>query len=583
VATFTSGDLSELSDEDYDPDARLAKYPSVMAPVAGRSHVIGLDEAIDQEGLRYLLSGLHFSDTYLALFKEGRLVPRYINEKENSGGHRKPMGRVAEVLKKHLAERDRLLQALDAWNAQLQDKPSNMKAVEAERDAVYRELVALLVTEIRPPIEDLLFSSSGYGPTAEDLEKTGAAAEQRGQIRGLLARDPGVSGEAIRQRPPAGITTGSDSGSHAEQKLINTRTWGGLVDTLVKAIATQKDAPETIAEVSHTTLQLVINRSTCIGCARELIAELIRFWQTVAAMTGMEDWRRAKYVFEDYVQFLVDFPAIYEENKERDSEYQNFDRIVLGLRDAGWRVRIIEGISGTEASNKKNQEARDRVNALSDIPMFFVPDWNPSLAAFAVPEALKPALEKHEMVMINGIRYWLTPDGQTLTRSDSETKPQIDASASGKFQYLKTGGFGVPGTSGGRKPTMKRARSETETDPELQALRSTGAQIVDVPGWGMNCLIRALFTAAGITFDEAMVKIVRNLLIENGFTERREMLDLLGDQGAALITLLQQQRVLPQNLGLTVFFDGGKIEALEGTHMVYLWFGNAHFQAVIRK
>lgn len=595
VSTFNDSD-SDNNSIDFDPDNRLEKHQSSMSSITGRSHVYGID---DEKRFRHLVTGLPYADTYLGLFKDGTMVPRLINGKTNDQGHRKTMSEVDKKIDVSLKKRDILFEQLDNLNFDIGSNKFYDLALNnllEKRDQTFTELQTLLRKAIRPHIEALLFgSSSGLAPTEEDIEATKEEGDARSEIRKKLMKEkvPSAAAEMFQSQVPKDLSSGEGSESHAEQSLINTQLWSGLVQQLIKAIQDKKESPEEISQNSFTTLQLVINRSTCIGCARELTVELIRFWSELAKLLKLDNWRRAKYVYEEYVRFQIDFPAIYEESSEKKSEHQNFSRIVMGLRDAGWQVRIITGIETGTDSDKTNTNAKKRVEKLNNIPMFFVADWNSETVRFPVPAMLSDHVESTRDILINGIHYWLTDDSKSYTRNNEEKEDNIDKEEINKFMLPRTGYAAPMGSEDSNdemrlefssklgKEFEKNWKEQLEYDEDLQQMLLEGHKIQNVSGQGMNCLIRSIFTAAGINFDEELVKIVRQHLVEQDVADNGNMLDLLGEEGVTLIGFMQLQGVLPVGTGLTVHFSGGLIEVVEGGNQIHIWYENAHFQAIV--
>ncbi|WP_162499796.1 eCIS core domain-containing protein [Mucilaginibacter terrigena] len=423
-STFDNEADSESSDEEYDPDERLRKYRLSMSAVANRSHVYGIDEA-DRE-FRDLVTGLPHADTYLALFKNGQLVPRNINGTTNTLGHRKRMRQVEAKIKPLLDKRNKLFLELDELNKKIRNKKdANL------RDEKIQELRGFLADQIRPHVEAIVFGSS-LRPTDEDIEEANKISKDKISIKkGLVDGSSSAAAELFKKHAPGNISKGVDSHTHAEQALIGTQTWINLIDKLTAEINASENKPDKLSKLSFNTLQLVLNRSTCIGCARELTVELIRFWKIVAKLTDKTDWREAKQQYEGYVNFLLDFPAIYEVDKEKKYNYVNISRIILGLRDAGWAVRVITGIKTGTKSDSKNEKMRTLAESVSSTRMFYVKDWDPKIACFVPPESLK-GLNK---VLVNGIVYILTKDGQYLsTTGEKQTVSKVDA-----YTFLPTG------------------------------------------------------------------------------------------------------------------------------------------------
>ncbi|MCA6362910.1 MAG: hypothetical protein IM638_07715 [Bacteroidetes bacterium] len=431
VNTFDNVADSELSDDESEPDTRLKKYPAVMGAVSGRSHVYGID---DNARFHYLVTGLPYADTYLMLFKNGRLVPRSINGQANIRAIRKRMRDVWGKIKPSLVIRDNLFAQLKKLNDEVNSK--NLKgekliACITERDRVYKELQQLLSTSIRPHVEGILFgSSSNAGATPEEIEKTQSAAKARESIKADLLKEkiPTAASELIGGAVPKGLTTGFNTSTHAEQTTISSVGWVNLINRLVASIKKNKNTPEQILHSSVNRLQLTLNRSTCVGCARELTAELIRFWIEVSKALGLRSWREAQYMFERYVSFRINFPAIYENDAEKQSDYKNLKRIISGLRDAGWTVVITTGVNASESSNQQNQAARLLVDSFTAVPRFYVEGWDANITGFNTPPSLTAVIGKNEQITVNGIRYHLTKSGNAFTRTDDEQVSLKDAS-----------------------------------------------------------------------------------------------------------------------------------------------------------
>ena len=435
--TFAAASGSEESESELHPDVRLKKHPVPMASVSGRSHVYGLE---DDAGFRYLVTGLPYADTYLALFKDGVLVPRNINSVRNRKGRRKRMGEVAKKIAPALEKRDILFAELDKLNLgidKLVGEELGLRIIA--RDAKFKELHEFLAEKIRPHVESIVFGSS-IAPTNEDILATEAASAERSEVRKALAAEktPSVASELITTLPGGTLTTGRDTETHAEQSLINTETWQGLIKKLVKAIKANKDHPEQISQSSFTILQMVLNRSTCIGCARELTAELISFWIKVAEATASKSWREAKTRYEQQIRFMVDFPAIYESSEEARLDNANLIRIILGLKDAGWQVRVTTGIKASASSNESNAEAQKLVEKVTATPAFFAGDWDFSIRQFPIPKVLAAVVEASPVILVNGVRYRLTEDKKSLTRSEGRGKDSIDVETANRFHFQPT-------------------------------------------------------------------------------------------------------------------------------------------------
>ena len=134
----------------------------------------------------------------------------------------------------------------------------------------------------------------------------------------------------------------------------------------------------------------------------------------------------------------------------------------------------------------------------------------------------------------------------------------------------------------GKKGKGKKMKVEEEIqDPE--AIPSVGS-LRNVSGSGMNCLIRAILTGAGIAFDEAMVGVMPVAhLVANNAAGDMSMLDLAGLSGAVLISYLVAQGALAAQRGLVVFYYArpgviGYRVVVEGANPINLWLSNEHFQ-----
>ncbi|MBB5395231.1 DUF4157 domain-containing protein [Mucilaginibacter sp. AK015] len=475
-STFSNEVDSESSDEEYDPDVRLRNYALSMTAVSNRSHVPGLDE-IDRP-FRNLVTGLPHADTYLGLFKGGQLVPRNVNGVSNATGMRKRMRDVEAKIKPELKERDKLMLELDALG---KGKKRKAKKTRKEQEKI-DEIRAYLAEKIRPHVEGILFGSS-IRPVEEDYAEARKLVNPRKKIKKDLRLEvnPSAASQVLTRRPPTKLSSGKDSHTHAEQALISTRTWISLFNKLVKQIGSNKDQPEKLIKLSFNTLQLVLNRSTCVGCARELTVELIRFWQTIAQLTAKNtDWRAAKQRYEGYVNFLLDFPAIYEIDDEEGSDYVNLQRIILGLRDAGWTVRITTGIKGGKKSNKKNARIREFAESVSTTPMFHAQGWNPTIVCFVPPKNLKGL----KVVLVNGIAYTLTKDGKYLAVNGEAAKPSnVDGYKfvpTGLPNVLKSkkriGGGGPPGDPSDASSSSDHSSSEHSSDDEEESSSGSSSE-----------------------------------------------------------------------------------------------------------
>lgn len=108
-------------------------------------------------------------------------------------------------------------------------------------------------------------------------------------------------------------------------------------------------------------------------------------------------------------------------------------------------------------------------------------------------------------------------------------------------------------------------------------------RIVDVPGTGMNCLIRAIYRALNMEIDDAQVGLIRFHLQQQGVAGAANPLNLAGAAGAVLVTYLVQQGVIAANRGIEVYMphQQGAHVALAGANPIRLWLSGGHFQAIV--
>jgi hypothetical protein len=112
-------------------------------------------------------------------------------------------------------------------------------------------------------------------------------------------------------------------------------------------------------------------------------------------------------------------------------------------------------------------------------------------------------------------------------------------------------------------------------------------RVVDVPGTGMNCLIRAIYRAINIHIDDAQVGLIRFHLQQQGVAGAANPLNLAGAAGAVLVTFLVQQGVINANRGIEVY-DAAHLQnphvvvnGAVGTQPIRLWLSGGHFQAIL--
>lgn len=419
AATYRD-DESEVSSQEADADERLGRAPMAMAPTSGRSHVYGYDHP-DPELRRYA-TGLPHADTYLMLLLDGHMVPRTINDAPNHDAHRKTVSRVERAISEHVAQRDVLVRRY--WRLLDQQQSAHgasLRRIQQEAEALKAEIDSFFYTRIRPHVEQILFGSS-TPLFNEDIEASEGATADRARIdqtQRRNAEDPSAAASLSRARRLGGRgpTPSGPEGSHthAEQTLLQSKLWMSIINRLSGSILEHAGNPRALAAQDGRRIKLLLNRSTCIGCGRELMLELIRFWTTIAARLRLPDWRAAQARFGRFVRFEIATPAIYERGAERNTDYANFDRIVRGLLDAGWIIDVNAGISPNPASDEKNAEMRERVSALAGVPSFHAAD-------FAYPAAitLPDPLEARKTIRVNGADYVVDESGRVAVRAGAE-------------------------------------------------------------------------------------------------------------------------------------------------------------------
>ncbi|HEY2094334.1 MAG TPA: hypothetical protein VGJ81_20895 [Thermoanaerobaculia bacterium] len=389
LGLFDNSD-SELSDYESDIDERFKQYPQTAASVLNPGHA---PQVRDKN--RQYATGLLAGGTYLLPLYKGSVIPREIKGRLNEG-HRKPMGTVEKKIKASMGKRDALYGQMD------QAMTDSVR--EQHADAAQE----LLAADVRPHLDSILFSSN---------QPRKAALDNRAHIRKQLRTD---------DSPVAGLAYApkEQTNTHAEQSFIRSTTWEKLFQKLVAATREQKDPPELMHERSPATLVLALNRSTCIDCARELVTELVRFWTEVAKERSLKDWKEAKSEYEHQVRFTVTFPSIYELAQEKRGYFRRFHKIVTGLQDAGWKVKISGPLAGGDL--QKNAAARMRVDQVTAAPNFVVKDWKEA-EYFEMPPQLKKDVGGASHVLINNLLYQNTDGGNSLIRENTLNEDQQKA------------------------------------------------------------------------------------------------------------------------------------------------------------
>jgi hypothetical protein len=108
-------------------------------------------------------------------------------------------------------------------------------------------------------------------------------------------------------------------------------------------------------------------------------------------------------------------------------------------------------------------------------------------------------------------------------------------------------------------------------------------RVVDVPGTGMNCLIRAIYRALNVHIDDTQVGLIRFELQRQGVAHERDALDLADSAGAVLISFLVQQGLINANRGIEVYTPHSQNAhvVVNGVQPIRLWLSGEHFQAIV--
>ncbi len=108
-------------------------------------------------------------------------------------------------------------------------------------------------------------------------------------------------------------------------------------------------------------------------------------------------------------------------------------------------------------------------------------------------------------------------------------------------------------------------------------------RVVDVPGTGMNCLIRAIYRALNVHIDDAQVGVIRFELQRQGVAHEADALDLADSAGGVLISFLVQQGLINANRGIEVYTPHlqNPHVVVNGVQPIRLWLSGEHFQAIV--
>lgn len=272
---------SDLSENEEVPLGYLrGNYPNTFKPVTDHSR------ADKEEG-----EFMDASNTNLLLFQDGSLIPRTINGKPNTDAKRKR--------KRSLSQK-------------LQDEQEELRA---KQESVY------FGSHLPTDQQGKLVTNDVIKRVKRETDKGKNPALHR-----LLNYTlPGFAQK--------------DSHTHGEQSVLRSRIWDNLVQKLVSHLqGLVGRGVEEADEDDVTTIQMVLNRSSCIECARSMSVALLVFWEQVAAAMEFGSAQEAREALGDYVRFVARFPTVYEHDKERGKEFKNLDAVLGGLMEAGWLV-----------------------------------------------------------------------------------------------------------------------------------------------------------------------------------------------------------------------------------------------------
>lgn len=293
---------SESSDNEEIPMTYLRQnFPNAFQPVADHSR------ADKKEG-----EFLDASNTNLLLFLDGSLIPRNINGKPNTGAVRKRKHTVSQKLQDD-EDRLRAKQESFYFGSHL---PTDQKGTQVTDESIKRV-------------------------------KKGTDKAQNPALHRLLTYTlPGFAQE--------------DSHTHGEQSVLRSQVWDSLVQKVVnKLIGLMGGEVNEEEELEVTTISLVLNRSSCVDCARAMSVAVVVFWEEVARASGLGDAQTARDALGDYVRFVARFPTVYKHKKERKKKFQNLDTILKGLHEAGWQIEPFK--PAIEGGLESHEDLVDRV------------------------------------------------------------------------------------------------------------------------------------------------------------------------------------------------------------------------------
>lgn len=321
-----SDEDSDYGEPEFDFDQMHEKYPFSTTAAINRSHVPTEGDELGQD---VPITSLHHADTFLMVTQGGHFIPRTINGKPNVKAHRK---RLPEKKLKQLAR-----------------KRDNLKLEEEERDEAKEHL--------KTAQKQILFGNAIDWSEGEYDKKL---VEKQEQLRKKLKTDQTPVGDLIRRNAMKGLRSGAKSktSTDAEQKLLASKVWRGMLTKLHDKIKTVKQRMDEQVNLTPLGIKILINRSSCLGCSKVLALGLIDFWTDVAGNLGLKDWREAKDFYAPRRLFTLAFPVAYEYDEEKSSDFKNLSVILEGLRDAGWEIEVPKGIESNDHAEQNHQKLK---------------------------------------------------------------------------------------------------------------------------------------------------------------------------------------------------------------------------------
>ena len=295
-------EYSEAEDDRFDPSAQFASSPGLFGPAMLHSRDGQDPLAIDA------------TNTNMIVVRNGAIVPRLTGPgwEPNSGGHRKPK------------------------------TPFRTRLGEAG-------------TALRSLQEAFYWASHLPADAEVDIDQFKA------QWKARLDSDDDSHILTLLSRTRAGFAQGDASG-HAEQSFLRSPAWVNLRDRLLGEAVARAHSVEASDSGGNFDLRLVLNRSSCIACARAMALTTLDFWQRLADLSGLDTWKAAMARYRAQVRFTAQFPTIYMHARERQSGFANLKSVLAGLISAGW---TIHPTSPANASGRDNHD--DLIAALAGV------------------------------------------------------------------------------------------------------------------------------------------------------------------------------------------------------------------------